>query len=603
MSHKSENNRETLYDEISIFHGNSSVPKLPEDGTVMVDSKAFYIGKNANWRYSWKTVEDVEFEGRNLTIKCNDKTIECVGNTCEKFHAFREYALKIWGKKQGKKEAKTAIESVPSRGPAKKRRTYGSVRSRANPRVSMVQTTYFSSDDEKEETKPSWKEPEHEEAEQVPSDDEGEEEFNDGESPPGYNDENQSPNVQRKTKKSGKRRLASKILHDADDSDEDMFSDPNVTTPSSKRLVSPANAESDNKVNKAAAGPEPSTKGTQTITNYFSKFTPGNAPSKKNDIIESPAKKMKKSSPFSTSQAPSSPATPLKKDDGWLKTKRTPQRPQRKTPTPSRSRHFPPKLPKEDDSDIESVNSTELPMDLQEAISGHVLRPVTRGKDDIEDSPLSGSRRRTSGVTRGRFGPRPRSLHREDMSPMRPSPKRSMADAVLSPHHSPKRICTLKNNPYANEKISRPIKMTPKVMNPWRGLRNLGNTCYLNSSLQMLFSVPNFVSSLAGKGKDLSKSILSVSTDMKDTSAFRSANPNVVKKAVDAVTDKFEGYEQRDAHEFLSDLVDRVHDELEEERKESGIETTADTPPFPTDEYFRMNVQVCLTCDSCGYAR
>ena len=84
---------------------------------------------------------------------------------------------------------------------------------------------------------------------------------------------------------------------------------------------------------------------------------------------------------------------------------------------------------------------------------------------------------------------------------------------------------------------------------------------------------------------------------------FAAANPSIVKKAIDAVTDKFEGYQQRDAHEFLSDLVDRVHDELEEEQKEKGIETTDTTPPFPTDEYFRMNVQVCLTCDSCGYAR
>lgn len=103
-----------------------------------------------------------------------------------------------------------------------------------------------------------------------------------------------------------------------------------------------------------------------------------------------------------------------------------------------------------------------------------------------------------------------------------------------------------------------------KPKSSWTGLRNLGNTCYINSSLQMLFTVPTFVSSLAGKGKDLSKSLVSVSNDVKDTSAIRAANPSIVKKAIDAVTDKFQGYQQRDAHEFLSDLVDRVHDELEE---------------------------------------
>jgi ubiquitin C-terminal hydrolase len=89
--------------------------------------------------------------------------------------------------------------------------------------------------------------------------------------------------------------------------------------------------------------------------------------------------------------------------------------------------------------------------------------------------------------------------------------------------------------------------------------------------------------------------------DLKDTSSLRATNPIAVKKAMDAITDKFVGYEQRDAHEFLSDLVDRVHDELEEETKESGA--TEDASPLPTDEFFRMNVQVCLTCDSCGYTR
>jgi uncharacterized UBP type Zn finger protein len=72
---------------------------------------------------------------------------------------------------------------------------------------------------------------------------------------------------------------------------------------------------------------------------------------------------------------------------------------------------------------------------------------------------------------------------------------------------------------------------------------------------------------------------------------------------MDAITDRFAGYEQRDAHEFMGELVDRVHDELEEEQKKRN---TADdrraSGRLPTDD-FRMTVQKVLKCESCGYER
>ena len=113
-------------------------------------------------------------------------------------------------------------------------------------------------------------------------------------------------------------------------------------------------------------------------------------------------------------------------------------------------------------------------------------------------------------------------------------------------------------------------------------------------------------------------------------------------------------YEQRDSHEFLSDLVDFLHDELaasptppgatavvatssgstmggrvsspeenenpneaegkvvgELENGTVGNQHCASTSIvqndraalLPTDEYFQLNVRVCLECDSCGYSR
>ena len=114
-------------------------------------------------------------------------------------------------------------------------------------------------------------------------------------------------------------------------------------------------------------------------------------------------------------------------------------------------------------------------------------------------------------------------------------------------------------------------------------------------------------------------------------------------------------YEQRDAHEFLSDLVDFLHDELTSSKStpsppaphSSEADVKALSSPeggrlspkenkhpnevvgmsslginsaikghsqvltavkhnnedLPTDEYFHLNVRVCLECDSCGYSR
>ena len=184
------------------------------------------------------------------------------------------------------------------------------------------------------------------------------------------------------------------------------------------------------------------------------------------------------------------------------------------------------------------------------------------------------------------------------------------------------------------------------IQNPYKersthvGLRNLGNTCYLNSSLQMIFSVPDFVRSLQdiyNKYKDdisdvgdetsitttttsmpLTRAFLKVAMDAKiiaptvqkthesdnNSSTITSVTPREVKEAIDVLTDKFKGYEQRDAHEFVSTLIDYIHDELVKVTTGTSIkEQQVEKVILPTDEFFRLNVKVCLTCDSCKYSR
>eukprot|EP00984_Skeletonema_dohrnii_P016774 scaffold7511_cov72-Skeletonema_dohrnii-CCMP3373.AAC.1 len=177
------------------------------------------------------------------------------------------------------------------------------------------------------------------------------------------------------------------------------------------------------------------------------------------------------------------------------------------------------------------------------------------------------------------------------------------------------------------------------------GIQNLGNTCYLSASLQILYSIPKFLHELyesydklsSTKDLPLTTALLEVAVTigaLKESDApmispdtarstllsSEAANPSALKKQMDVLTDKFAGYEQRDAHEFLGDLVDFLHEELvdspsdekDDESKKSEESNTEDaeekpatvvTTDLPTDEYFHLKVRVCLKCKSCGYSR
>ena len=71
------------------------------------------------------------------------------------------------------------------------------------------------------------------------------------------------------------------------------------------------------------------------------------------------------------------------------------------------------------------------------------------------------------------------------------------------------------------------------------------------------------------------------------------ANPSILKKQMDVLTDQFAGYEQRDAHEFIADIIDFLHDELTSAQEEKGEQLELE---LLTDKYFCLDVDVCLTC-------
>ncbi|XP_069838350.1 ubiquitin carboxyl-terminal hydrolase 37 isoform X2 [Dendropsophus ebraccatus] len=104
-----------------------------------------------------------------------------------------------------------------------------------------------------------------------------------------------------------------------------------------------------------------------------------------------------------------------------------------------------------------------------------------------------------------------------------------------------------------------------------QGFSNLGNTCYMNSILQSLFSLQPFSNDLLRQGIPYRKIPLNA---LIRRFAFLLAKKDVcsaemkkdllkkVKNAISATAERFSGYMQNDAHEFLSQCLDQLKEDM-----------------------------------------
>ena len=136
-------------------------------------------------------------------------------------------------------------------------------------------------------------------------------------------------------------------------------------------------------------------------------------------------------------------------------------------------------------------------------------------------------------------------------------------------------VGTASSSTYFSSSGSTSITSTALSYQGASGLDNLGNTCYMNAGLQCLLNTPPLkeyfqsgkwkadlnAANPIGTGGELAAAYSKLVSAMSD-GAKGSVNPRELKDAVGKHCAQFSGFQQQDSHEFLTVLLDYLHEDL-----------------------------------------
>ncbi|XP_013839942.2 ubiquitin carboxyl-terminal hydrolase 37 isoform X3 [Sus scrofa] len=235
----------------------------------------------------------------------------------------------------------------------------------------------------------------------------------------------------------------------------------------------------------------------------------------------------------------------------------------------------------------------------------------TSGLLPLQSSSFYGSRAASKD-----YSPSSTNLDRTNISSQTPSAKRSLG---FLPQPAPLSVKKLRcNQDYTGwNKPRLPLSSHQQQL---QGFSNLGNTCYMNAILQSLFSLQSFANDLLKQGIPWKKIPLNalirrfahllVKKDICNSETKKDLLKKV-KNAISATAERFSGYMQNDAHEFLSQCLDQLKEDMEKLNKtwktepvpgeENSPDVTATrvyTCPVITNLEFE--VQHSIICKACG---
>ncbi|KAJ8255464.1 hypothetical protein COCON_G00193280 [Conger conger] len=276
--------------------------------------------------------------------------------------------------------------------------------------------------------------------------------------------------------------------------------------------------------------------------------------------------------------------------------------------------------PKENDSSSNnkatSDPSRKFLLSCKEKLKQSEENRSSAGPAPLQPSSFYSSRSATKDFTQGHSF-----LDRPTTTSQSPSSKRSL----LFPGHSAPFKKVRSSLDYSGWNRPRPSSLAP-VQPPLQGFSNLGNTCYMNAILQSLFSLPSFSNDLLKQGipwkKVPANALLrrfahllakkdSCSPEMKKDLLRR------VKSAISSTAERFSGYMQNDAHEFLSQCLDQLKEDVEKVNKcckselqpwedLQGSPRLGDEPDLsriytcPVAANMELEVQHTICCKDCG---